>query len=228
VHAHAHRASAGDRRHPWRRLTLLLAALAFGSGVAGWVRLDESSHRMSATEPQLRSIAAEVVPRSEPRVFPRPTELQIPAIGVATSLVALGLNADGTVEVPTDPNRAGWYDRGPAPGEPGSAVILGHVDSTSGRAVFYRLVTLTPGASITIARSDGTVVRFVVRNVTTYANDHFPAAAVYRDRGTTTLTLVTCGGTYDEARGGYQANVVVSAAYLGPVRAPAPTRGPSS
>lgn len=145
----------------------------------------------------------------------RPTRLTIGAIGVATPLISLGLNADETVEVPKDPDRAGWYRLGPAPGAPGSAVILGHVDSAEGPAVFARLRTLTPGTRIVVEHADGTRSRFAVRSITTYANEDFPAARVYRNRGARTLTLVTCGGAYDAAKGGYQANVVVTAAYVG-------------
>lgn len=144
----------------------------------------------------------------------RPTGLSIPVIGVATSLIGLGLNTDETVEVPTDPDEAGWYRLGPEPGSPGSAVILGHVDSTQGPAVFSRLHTLAPGAQIEVGHADGSTSLFEVRTITTYANEDFPAADVYRNRGAPTLTLVTCGGDYDKAQGGYQSNVVVTAAYV--------------
>ncbi len=157
-------------------------------------------------------------------VVARPTRLAIPAIGVATPLITLGLNTDQTVEVPVNPDRAGWYRLGPAPGSPGSAVILGHVDSVDGPAVFFRLRTLATGTQIVVDHADGSRSRFAVRSITTYANDDFPAERVYRNQGPPTLTLVTCGGAYDKARGGYQANVVVSAAFVGRVEA-APDRG---
>lgn len=117
--------------------------------------------------------------------------------------------------MPKDPDRAGWYRLGPAPGAPGSAVILGHVDSAEGPAVFARLRTLAPGTRIVVEHADGALTRFAVRSVATYANEDFPAARVYRNRGAPTLTLVTCGGAYDAAKGGYQANVVVTAEYVG-------------
>lgn len=141
-----------------------------------------------------------------------PTSLRIPVIGVDTDLVRLGLNDDDTVEVPSDPRRAGWFFPGTVPGQRGSSVILGHVDSPQGPAVFHRLSSLAQGDRILIRMSDGSRTHFTVTRVVTYPNDEFPAQRVYA--GTprrATLSLVTCGGKYDADAGGYQANVVVFA-----------------
>jgi LPXTG-site transpeptidase (sortase) family protein len=140
-----------------------------------------------------------------------PRRLQIPAIGVSTSLVHLGLQPDGSVEVPGDPDSAGWFDRGPVPGREGSSVLLGHVDSVTGPAVFARLGELRRGASVAVELTSGRTVLFRVRTVRTYPNAEFPAEKIYADHGHRSLNLVTCGGTYDAARGGYQSNVVVYA-----------------
>jgi len=140
-----------------------------------------------------------------------PVSLRIPTIAVTTSLIRLGLQPDGTVEVPTNPDLAGWFQRGPPPGAPGSSVILGHVDSTTGPAVFFRLRELEPGDRIAVALEDGTTVWFKVHSVRTYANEDFPAQRVYGRQGRSELNLVTCGGDYDSDRGGYQSNVVVNA-----------------
>lgn len=149
--------------------------------------------------------------KSDARASVRPVFLRIPAIGVRTRLEELGLNTDGTVEVPADPDAAGWYGLGTPPGARGSAVILGHVDSVDGPAVFNRLRTLHRGDDVVVGLADGSSVRFMVRSVTTYPNAQFPARAVYAATTGRTLNLVTCGGAYDPARGGYQANVVVHA-----------------
>lgn len=139
-----------------------------------------------------------------------PAHLSIPAIGVSTDLVRLGLQPDTTVEVPQNPARAGWYEPGTVPGQPGSAVVLGHVDSAEGPAVFYRLAQLGPGDQVRVGLADGSVATFVVRRVATYANDDFPAEQVYAgDPARRFLNLVTCGGWYDADRGGWQGNVVV-------------------
>lgn len=136
--------------------------------------------------------------------------LTVPGIGVDTRLVRLGLNDDGTVEVPTAPETAGWFDLGTVPGRRGSAVILGHVDSADGPAVFAGLSTLRAGDRMQVVLSDAATVAFEVTSLETYANADFPARRVYagslRER---TLNLVTCGGEYDRERGGYQSNVVV-------------------
>lgn len=156
--------------------------------------------------------AAPAGPRNEtamPRSARMPVTLEIPAIAVATRLIGLGLMPDRTVEVPEDPDLAGWFRRGPRPGRPGSAVILGHVDSVNGPAVFARLQELRPGDTLRVGRADGSAVSFVVRRSVTYPNTEFPAARVYAAQGARRLNLVTCGGIYDSTRGGYQSNLVV-------------------
>lgn len=138
-----------------------------------------------------------------------PVHLRIPAIGVSARIIQLGLNADRTVEVPGDPATTGWYRLGPRPGAEGSAVILGHVDSVAGPAVFYRLRFLAPGDRIVVRAADGSTTRFRVTEVATYPNEQFPAERVYGPHGDRhSLQLVTCGGDYDP-ESGYQANVVV-------------------
>lgn len=147
---------------------------------------------------------------TEPEPVARPEYLSIRSIGVSTALIRLGLQPDKTVEVPADPRRAGWYESGPAPGQPGAAVVLGHVDSVQGPAVFYRLAQLHPGDLVRVRLSDGSVARFAVRRVATFANDDFPAEQVYvGDPDRRSLNLVTCGGWYDADLGGWQGNVVV-------------------
>jgi len=138
-----------------------------------------------------------------------PVHLRIPAIAVSARVTRLGLNPDRTVEVPSDPATTGWYRLGPTPGEQGSAVILGHVDSMSGPAVFYRLRDLRRGDLVEVDAADGDTLRFRVTSVASYLNADFPAARVYGPHGRTRgLQLVTCGGAYDE-RTGYQSNLVV-------------------
>jgi len=138
-----------------------------------------------------------------------PTELHIPAIGLAVSLASLGLNADGTVEVPTDAARPGWFRLGPTPGQSGSAVILGHVDSTAGPAVFFELRSLAPGDVVDVGLADGVTAVFDVTSVAMYPKADFPADQVYGSSGTSELQLVTCGGTFDPGTGHYLSNIVV-------------------
>jgi sortase (surface protein transpeptidase) len=145
------------------------------------------------------------------RATPIPVRVEIPSIGVASSLDRLGRAPDGTVEVPSDWEVAGWYAPGPRPGDPGSAVILGHVDSKGGPAVFYRLRQLRRGDQIKIGRADGSAVRFIAQRTQQYPKDRFPTDEVYYPTLTPTLRLVTCGGEFDAAAGHYRSNVIVFA-----------------
>jgi sortase (surface protein transpeptidase) len=138
-----------------------------------------------------------------------PVSLRIPAIGLAVPLSELGLNPDGTVQVPTDIQQPGWYKLGPSPGQMGSAVILGHVDSYQGPAVFFQLRSLVAGDQIQVSLADGVVATFVVITVVMYPKTQFPTQLVYASHGYSALQLVTCGGTFDTQTGHYLSNVVV-------------------
>jgi hypothetical protein len=142
-----------------------------------------------------------------------PVTLDIPAIGVHTPLLTLGLNPDGTVEVPPlESPQPGWYDGSPTPGELGPAVILGHIDSArSGPAVFYDLAALLPGDPIGVTRADGSTVGFRVDSVAQYPKRAFPTDAVYGDLDHPGLRLITCGGAFDRSARSYEDNVVVYA-----------------
>ncbi len=141
-----------------------------------------------------------------------PVRVRIPAIGVDSGLARLGLNPDGTIQVPPDSGEAGWYANGPAPGQPGPAVILGHLDSYTGPAVFYRLSALKPGDELRIGRDDGSELRFTVVRLATFPVDGFPTSEVYGVTSEPALRLITCSGSFDLAQRRYQSNVVVFAA----------------
>jgi hypothetical protein len=152
-------------------------------------------------------------PADHPTPVPPPVHLEIPWIGVDTALIPLGLNPDGTVMVPPpDPGApAGWYRHLASPGEPGPAVLLGHVDSYRGPAVFSRLGDLRPGDGISVRRADGSVVAFVVESVQTHLKGDFPTEGVYGQTVDPVLRLITCGGAFDRARRAHLSNVVVYA-----------------
>jgi sortase (surface protein transpeptidase) len=128
-----------------------------------------------------------------------------------TALERLGRAPDGTVEVPRRWSRAGWYAEGARPGQSGSAVVLGHLDSPTGPAVFARLSTLRRGDQVVVARADRTAATFVVEEVRHHDRDRFPTVDVYFPTARPTLRLVTCGGRYVKSAGGYQQNVIVFA-----------------
>jgi hypothetical protein len=140
-----------------------------------------------------------------------PVRLSITAIGVDTPLESLELRSDGTLAAPREWNRAGWYAAGVRPGAPGPAVIAGHVDSTTGPAVFFKLRLLRVGDLVTVRRTDGSTAKFVVDNVHAYPKAQFPTSDVYGPTPVPELRLVTCTGDFDAGAGSYLDNLVVSA-----------------
>lgn len=142
-----------------------------------------------------------------------PVRVDIARIGVHSSLVQLGLAADGSIAVPSvhNPMQAGWYAYGPTPGEVGPAVILGHVDGDGREGIFFHLSELTAGDQVQVARTDGSTVTFRVDRVTEVAKDSFPTAEVYGATADAELRLITCGGSFDRARHSYRDNVIVYA-----------------
>ena len=143
-----------------------------------------------------------------------PVALSIPAIGIRTPVSTLGLTSAGLIAVPpaTRAAPAGWYRYSSTPGEPGPAVIVGHVDSArDGPAVFYRLGELVPGDRIEIRRVDGSVAIFTVDRTELFPKKQFPAGAVYGQLASPGLRLITCGGSFDHLRGHYRSNLVVFA-----------------
>jgi hypothetical protein len=179
---------------------LIIAAECLTVGLLG--RRDSLAGVAAAPPPPPAAEAASVLAR------PAPVGLRIPAIDVAVSLSELGLNPDGTVQVPTNYQEPGWYRLGPTPGQVGSAVILGHVDSRQGPAIFYRLESLQAGDQVEVSLADGAVAKFVVDRVATYPKEQFPSRSVYGSDGGSALQLVTCGGEFDRSTRSYLSNVV--------------------
>lgn len=165
--------------------------------------------------------ADQPVPSSSP-----PVAVTIPAIGVSSILEGLRLTADGSVQTPRDPNRVGWYSDGPAPGDQGAAVLVGHLDSKTGPAVFWRLAGLVAGDQILVRRADGRTLTFVVDHSTAFLRTDFPSATVFGATGAE-LHLITCNGNWDPRIGRYDHSLVVFARLLDSA-APQPSRSPKS
>jgi sortase (surface protein transpeptidase) len=163
-------------------------------------RATASPTGVSATRP--------TTPSQATRFGRLPIAISIPSIGVQSPIVGLGLNADGTVEVPTSFHEAGWYKYGVEPGQNGPSVYLGHADSVSGPGVFYKLGALRPGAHVVVQRADGKLVTFVITGVRQYSKTAFPTLDVYADTPIPTIRLVTCGGAFDSATHHYLSNIV--------------------
>ena len=152
-------------------------------------------------------------PRAKPLARSAPVQIRIPGIGVDAPVMKVGRDADGIVQVPplAEHNLTGWYEYGPAPGQRGPAVILGHVDSTTGISVFYYLKNLHVGDKVYVTLADGKVAAFAVDGLQRVAKDAFPTASVYGKSGYPSLRLITCGGPFDKASGHYVDNIIVYA-----------------
>jgi sortase (surface protein transpeptidase) len=213
-------------RIPGRRLQRRLAAgvLAMGlvmtaSAVAGLLSASHRTYLVDAAQaapvaPAPRGSWVAAPPETAAPRVPRPVFLTIPAIGIRTRLIRLGLTASGAMQVPSTTTLAGWYSGSPPPGATGSAVIGGHVDSHLGPGIFFRLHLLRRGDRVYVRQADSRLAVFRVTSVQTYAKSRFPTADVYGLVPTPQLRLITCGGTFDPARGSYLSNVVVAATLI--------------
>lgn len=146
-----------------------------------------------------------------------PTSVVVPAIGISSPISRLGLKSDGTIEVPplTRHSPVGWYRLSPTPGEIGTSVMLGHIDSAAyGPAVFFRLGALRPGDEIDVHRADGVTAVFRVDRVAEYPKNKFPSQLVYGSTSYPSLRLITCGGSFDRSAHSYRDNVVVFATLI--------------
>ena len=183
--------------------TLILSLVAIGIGVRSPVR------SLAAPAPRPSYTTVPVAPPSQFLTRSIPVRLFIPNISLSAPLTTVGLNSNGTVQVPPTVETPGWYRLGPSPGQDGSAVILGHVDSYSGPGIFIGLRRLVPGDRLTVLLANGNVAHFDVTSVQQFLKTSFPDAAVYRSRGFSALQLVTCGGRFNAAKGSYESNIVV-------------------
>lgn len=138
-----------------------------------------------------------------------PVSIRIGAIDVDADVVALGLEEDGSLEVPDERDDAGWWSGGSAPGAPGPTVIVGHVNLRSGPAVFLRLHELVPGDAVSVRGADGTTVDYLVTNVEQVPKADFPTRRVYGPTRASTLRLITCGGAFRTGDRSYVDNVIV-------------------
>jgi hypothetical protein len=188
-------------------LTVVLAAALTGSAPNGSSSAGRSASNRATSQPDIASFRS----TRDYSGIPVPVRLRVPAAHVDTALQSLGRNADGTIAVPDNPDVAGWYAEGPRPGEPGPAVILGHVDSVSGPAVFFHVARLARGDVITVDSADGRTFTFRVTGVTRVSKNQFPTDLVYLPTLQPELRLVTCGGSFDTAAHSYRDNVIVFA-----------------
>jgi sortase (surface protein transpeptidase) len=185
-----------------------LWGVVLAMAVAGFILLHPNQAEMPAGEdvPKPLTLEGPTLPESEP------IKLSIPKLNLETDFEApLGLQADNSIEVPDSYTQVGWYKFGPTPGEVGPAVILGHVDSYEGPAVFFSLGQLEVGDDIYVTRADGSTAHFKVSEMERNLQAAFPTAKVYGDINHAGLRLVTCSGSFDKGQQRYSHNLIVYA-----------------
>lgn len=184
----------------------ILAGVAFCLLVAGCGSSPERATREDAAAPVSSPPVSTVAPAVAP--VGNPSEITIPAIGVHSSLIPLGLTETNEHEVPpvTQPEQAGWYEPGPEPGQTGPAIVLGHINGGGRPGVFAHLADLKPGDDVQID-----TLTFRVTQVEQADKDAFPAERVYGKTDDPELRLITCGGAFDRASGNYLDNTIVYA-----------------
>lgn len=204
----------------WRRPGPTVATV----GLVGTVGLGLIAAGLTAAPPrpsQPDAADAPVAVRPAPSLPPlpraAPVRVEVPAIGVRAEVVPVAADAAGALEVPPldRPTLAGWYSLGVSPGETGNAVVVGHVDSPGGPAVFFDLGRLRRGDAVRVTRADASVATFTVDGVAAYPKQRFPSDLVYGPTPAAGLRLVTCGGRFDDRSGNYVDNVVVFATRTG-------------
>ncbi|GGF14578.1 hypothetical protein GCM10007298_08300 [Williamsia phyllosphaerae] len=166
----------------------------------------------TGSEPAAAQSAAAPAPAARPApvaVAPPPSRVVVPAIDLDEPLIDLGIAEDGEMEVPADYGDVGWFTGGGRPGARGPTVLAGHVDSTTGPAVFARLAELTPGAEVTLVDTAGATAVYRVERTGEYGKDRFPTGEVFGAIAADEIRLITCGGDFDSDAGSYERNVVV-------------------
>jgi sortase (surface protein transpeptidase) len=211
-------------RRPAAVAALLIGLVAAGAGVTGLAVASQTGRAATPVTPlapvspagqssltPLPSGQWAAVPPAQVRSVAPPVRLYIPAIGVRTRLIRLGLTRSGALQVPGSTAVAGWYTGSPRPGEPGGAVIAGHIDSIAGPGVFFRLRLMRTGERVFVRQASGRLAVFQVTSVRSYLKSRFPTSAVYGPAPDAQLRLITCGGTFDAATGHYLSNTIVYA-----------------
>ncbi|MFF7972764.1 class F sortase [Streptomyces sp. NPDC007905] len=206
------------------RLTTCLAWAVLLLGLWLWGRgvTDVPESPAGPTTGDVAGLGRERVPlppAAKPLGAALPLRVDIPQLGVQAPVVARGLDGRGAVDPPPfdQPGVVGWYRSGTTPGAAGAALMVGHVDTETRPAVFYKISTLKPGETVRVVRADGKVAHFTIDDVRVLPRDDFDAGAAYGPRtpGRAELRLITCGGTFDRTSRSYTANVVVSAYLTG-------------
>ncbi|MEU6982385.1 class F sortase [Streptomyces sp. NPDC046324] len=207
-----HGSNGVSRRGAWGvvAVVLLVGVHLVRGGTEEW-RAGGPPQPLAAAAPEHAAVLA---PAAGPGALPasRPTRVRVPAVRIDTPVTPVGLDAEGWIDTPPadETGLAGWFTGAVTPGEKGTAVVVGHVDTPDGPGVFYELGALGKGQRVEIARQDGRTAVFSVYGVEVVPKDDFPAERIYRTSPHPELRLLTCGGGFSRQKG-YDGNVVVSA-----------------
>ncbi|MEU7033232.1 class F sortase [Streptomyces sp. NPDC046237] len=207
-----HGSSGLSRRGAWGvvAVVLLVGVHLVRGGTEEW-RAGGPPQPLAAAAP---GHAAAPAPAAGPGPLPasRPTRVRVPAVRIDAPVTPVGLDAEGWIDTPPadETGLAGWFTGAVTPGEKGTAVVVGHVDTPDGPSVFYELGALSKGQRVEVARQDGRTAVFSVYGVEVVPKDDFPAERIYRPSPHPELRLLTCGGGFSRQKG-YDGNVVVSA-----------------
>ena len=226
--APVHTASGRTRSREGLGWTVVSAVLTV-AGIGAIAVLPSATSSSARVDVPLANAATEAVPTTVPtgtgQALPpaapaqlpasKPVEVRIPALGVTSEVMDLGLERDGSMEVPPGAYPVGWYNGSVTPGQQGAAVLAGHVDWKGEPGAFYGLRELVSGDTVEVGRADGSVATFRVDRVEEHPKDSFPTEAVYGEIDHAGLRLITCGGVFDEDTGEYLSNVVVFARLVG-------------
>lgn len=202
-------------RGPLAVVLVLVGIFATGAGF-GYASSQTGSRWFGGSEEHTAEPAAAAEPA--PQQPSQPVRISIPSIEVDAAVHPVGLAADGSIAVP-DVERhdeTGWYQGGPAPGQAGPAIIVGHVDSRTGPSVFYNLRHVKPGARVDVNLADGFLVRFEITSVEYFDKANLPVERVYGDFAAPNLRLITCGGRWLGHDIGYSDNVIAFAKLVPP------------
>lgn len=195
-------------------LFISISGIIFSAALYAAPQLQSSSDQQQIIPPDIKLPGLPFTQTPAGLFRSAPMQISIPAINVASGFVGLRQNPDGSLAVPKRYDIAGWYEFGPAPGEIGPAIIVGHVDSWRGPAIFYRLSELRPGQLIIINRADGQRITFKVDKVAEFDQQNFPTSEVYGNIDHAGLRLITCSGNYSVLSGRYSNNTVVFASQV--------------
>lgn len=210
--AGGHSRSHGGRGLSVRAAVALGAVLALALSACGQSQAPKSAPRSpSPSPPASPSASASASAPASPAAAGTPTRLSVPRAKVQAPVEQVGVDGQGNIGVPSAPTNVAWYDRGPAPGQPGDAILNGHVDWTTGPAVFANLRALQPGDDVTVVTQSGQQLRFKVTASKSYDANTRPPADLFATSGPPRISLITCTGPWDVGRKQYQQRLVVSA-----------------